>query len=265
MRGVDRPWPEAALALAAVAAGLAIAGLRPSWDGWKPATCVASGCFCESPRARGVRQPADAWSNLAFLAVGLWISLRAGAEGSALTAAQTRALGFMTVFIGAGSLLFHASLTLAGEFLDVMGMYALPAYVILLDAGSVYPGVRRRFGALFGGALGALAALLYFCPQIRREVFAALLAAVLGTEAWLGVRLPSERDVRRLGLAAATALIGFVVWVLDERRIVCAPESLFQGHALWHCLMAAAAWQLYAYLSVSIRPAGAGSRRPSGA
>ena len=121
MRGVDRPWPEAALALAAVAAGLAIAGLRPSWDGWKPATCVASGCFCESPRARGVRQPADAWSNVAFLAVGLWISLQAGAEGSALSAAQTRALGFMTVFIGAGSLFFHASLTLAGEFLDVMG------------------------------------------------------------------------------------------------------------------------------------------------
>lgn len=38
--------------------------------------------------------------------------------------------------------------------------------------------------------------------------------------------------------ALAVFVLAFVVWVLDLRRILCAPESVWQGHGLWHVLCA---------------------------
>ena len=36
-----------------------------------------------------------------------------------------------------------------------------------------------------------------------------------------------------------------VIWALDRERLICDPESLLQGHALWHGLGAVAATCLF--------------------
>ena len=47
--------------------------------------------------------------------------------------------------------------------------------------------------------------------------------------------------------AAGTFALAFGIWLLDILRIVCYPDSLFQGHALWHILDGLAAYFLYLY------------------
>jgi hypothetical protein len=40
-------------------------------------------------------------------------------------------------------------------------------------------------------------------------------------------------------------VLAFVIWILDRERVLCAPESLLQGHAVWHILGAIAAVCLF--------------------
>jgi hypothetical protein len=57
---------------------------------------------------------------------------------------------------------------------------------------------------------------------------------------------PNNNEVF-IQVAALTLIAAFVLWVLDLTKILCAPNSWLQGHALWHVLGALAAGFLYLY------------------
>jgi predicted membrane channel-forming protein YqfA (hemolysin III family) len=79
-------------------------------------------------------------------------------------------------------------------------------------------------------------------PQSRRYLFAAVIAGVLILEM-------RARGIERKWLywALAAMSAGFVLWTLDITRRLCDPQSLLQGHALWHILGAVAAWCVFRY------------------
>lgn len=206
----------AALSAVFTTAMLAARGWEPT--GWSPATCLPDRCFCEAPRAAFPRQPADTWSNAAYVIAG---GLLLG-RGRLLFGALCVALGF-------GSAWFHGTLTLAGEWLDVWAMYAVVGLMIAEDLG--------RPDAFY--AIGAFYAALQTWYPGRVWPFAVELAALLALEA----RLFQSRSKRgRLAVLGGLACFGLalVVWVPDRSGAWCAPESALQGHALWHVLCAAA-------------------------
>jgi hypothetical protein len=84
-------------------------------------------------------------------------------------------------------------------------------------------------------------------PDLRRYVFAALVLGVLAIEG--GYRRVSGSTIARRWLWRAAGALGlaFLIWVLDITKTVCSPESMLQGHALWHVLCALAGWHLYRY------------------
>ena len=153
--------------------------------------------------------------------------------------------GALVVFLGLGSFFFHASLTYLGEGIDVLGMYLVVGYLAL-------HGLRRTgrlpgpLPAWFGMLAAVSTAVLAYEPshRLRRPLFSGLVALLLAVEC-----LPAARPLDRRFLAAALALFlaAFGIWNLDQRKIVCSPESWFQGHAAWHLLCAAALGMLFAY------------------
>nr|MCU0283912.1 ceramidase [Candidatus Nanopelagicales bacterium] len=54
------------------------------------------------------------------------------------------------------------------------------------------------------------------------------------------------RDPRRAPLWTGIGLlaVAYALWVLDERGVLCAPDSPLQGHAAWHTLTAISALML---------------------
>src|SRR5262245_16635207 len=101
-----------------------------SWDGWRPATCMPAGamdasrrpagCFCEAVSSVLVRQPANTYSNLGYMLVGLLVLggwrpgsfTDSGVPGRLLSRRIYLPIYGLAVFaIGAGSLFYHASLT----------------------------------------------------------------------------------------------------------------------------------------------------------
>ncbi len=212
----------------------------------RAASCMPDSCFCEAIRSEGIKQPANAWSSLAFVAVAAMVLVRWRRMRSTGGAAYPLLYAF-TLVVGLGSAYFHARLSFSGQFADVLGMHLIATFALLYSIGQL----RSLSGALFVGAYVAanavLAILLYWVPVYRRPIFGLLIVAVLFVELLIRRRYGPRSGGRHLLVAAAIMALAFAIWILDFTRVVCAPESLVQGHAVWHILGAVAAWYLFRY------------------
>ena len=213
-------------------------------------------CFCEALGGGLISQPANTWSSLGFVVVAalvLWKSRTGFERGTAPVNAMTRSMAYPTVFatallvIGAGSAFYHASMTFAGQFADVMGMYLLATFILLYGLGRQRAARTPVLVASYVMLNAVLAVLLLEAPGLRRYVFAVLIAFALLLEANIRRRVRVEVESRYLMGAVGVLVVAFAIWAADLRRLMCFPDSLVQGHAAWHLLGAGASWLLYRY------------------
>lgn len=232
-------------ALAAAASYAFLAMIGPDWSRFAPATCRATQCFCELPRAgQLVLQPANSWSSFGFVAVGVWIMLMAWRTNGARPFAgfPARWFGLTAIVIGVGSFLLHATLTLWGQFWDVVGMYLFSAFTLSW--------AFRRWRALSDGASVAiylalctiLIGMIVAVPETRRWLFAVVLIGNIVIELTFARPRRPGIEVRWYLWGIALQATAFAIWILDLTRTWCDAESLVQGHAVWHLLNAAALW-----------------------
>jgi hypothetical protein len=245
--------PAVALALTtltALATYALLSTLGPDWTGFLPATCLATHCFCEVPRAgQLILQPANSWSSFGFVAVGFWIMLEAGRRRAATPFAGFPALWFAltAIVIGVGSFLLHATLTLWGQFWDVVGMYLFSAFTLTY--------AFRRWRALGDSAAillylalcAVLVGFLIAIPETRRWLFAVVLIADIAIELTFARPRRPGVEVRWYLYGIALQATAFAIWIADLTRTLCDGNSLIQGHAVWHLLNAAAVWTAYRY------------------
>lgn len=227
-----------------------LAALGPDWAAYVPASCTATRCFCEAPRTGMLLlQPANTWSSFGYVVIGsLMLALPYDRDpGSALSAVSGRTLGVTAIVVGVGSGLLHATLTLWGQFFDVLGMYLVGSF-LLVSAMARWRRIPDGAAIVIYALLClSLVAILVIAPEVRRWLFAVLLiAAIIMEMGFSRRRRPGAKVAFYVGGLAATAA-AFVIWVLDQDGVVCAPHSLLQGHAVWHLLGAASLWLTFNY------------------
>jgi predicted membrane channel-forming protein YqfA (hemolysin III family) len=154
--------------------------------------------------------------------------------------------GISLIVIGLGSAFYHASLTFVGQVLDVQGMYFLIAFAAVYSSSRIKPISPRMFVGVYVLLCLILLALQLWLPDVRRIVFALLVVAVLAIETRIQVKTRSA-DSRYIIAGMICLAVGFGIWYLDQSKILCAPDSPIQGHAIWHILSAASAGLLYLY------------------
>jgi len=227
--------------------------LPAPWAAWRPATCLPDACFCEAIGTGFIRQPIDTWSNLAFVLVGLLILedvLRPSSIRSNLLARRrvyVIVYAVAVILIGLGSWFYHASLTFVGQWFDVMGMYLLGTFMVLYNVARLRPLGSRNFAVsyvLFNLALGFS---LIVVPELRRYLFGLLLVVTIALE--VVIHRQRETQIRTIYFIAALLSYGLaqIIWTLDLNHIVCDPDGVLQGHAVWHVLTALSAGLLYLY------------------
>jgi hypothetical protein len=236
------------LSMLAIWALLALLG--PDWSIYAPATCATTRCFCELPRAGAlIVQPANSWSSYGYVFAGfLMIALAQGrAWQSGFHAGAAAWFGVTAIFVGLGSVLLHATLTLWGQFFDVMGMYLTSGFMLVSALARWRALSARQAVLLYIIIVGSLLAVLYLVPEVRRSLFAVILIAAIAVE--LILARPRRLGVRAAYYAAgiATKAVAFAIWNLDQHGTVCAPDSLLQGHAVWHLLGATSLWLTFLY------------------
>ncbi len=237
-----------------------VAWLAPGVFGDRPASCLAGGsvpCFCETIRDGLLRQPVNALSSLAFCvgAVAAWRRRHAPAPGSP-ERRLLAAAGWCGLALAGGSLAYHAQLGFAGQVLDLQGMYLV---AVLLLVGALWRSGRLTpTGATCAGAgmLVVLTVTQLVAPDTRRWLFVVVLVPGIVAEHRL------VRPSAPLHRAVALMALGYAAWLADARQWWCLPESILQGHAVWHLLTAAAAYQLVPLYASGAAPASPGSRQP---
>lgn len=244
------PWWVTALIAALLQA---LTAIEVDWTSWQPATCMPDDCFCEAVRKGWIRQPTNTWSNLAFVLVGLLaargpLQPAAGAHVAMRDDALVRGLyGFTAVVIGLGSWWYHASLTFAGQWLDVMGMYLLPTWLICYNLLRARRLPRAAFMPAWLISNVLLGYGLLVLPAWRRPAFGVLIGLTLVSELVARLALRSQLERRYILGAIGAMALAFGIWWLDLKHILCEPHSVFQGHAVWHGLCAMAAWWIWRY------------------
>lgn len=235
---------------------LAIVGLV----GW-PGEVGSSGMvFCEASAPGIVKQPMNTWSNLGFVAAGLWIGLTAYRHFSSGGGGDNRMLariGYPTLyatvaaFVGPGSMALHASTTTWGGMIDIMSMFFWASFIVAYGLARVFETDDRQFTIAYVVIIGIVSVLYLgrLLPFSGSALFGVLLVVYALTETWLFFRRP-DIESRRAWMFGALAvfLIAFGIWLPSRTDGPwCDPHSMLQGHAAWHLLNAVAMVLLYRY------------------
>jgi hypothetical protein len=210
------------------------------WGGLPPAAVD----FCEANRCGWIVEPMNTLSSLAFVAVGILLWRRAikNGEGGLLGAS-----GPISILIGVFSSSLHATMTQAGNFLDLASMYLMGALLLFLNwrryRVSLGYSVRDRQEKLIYVATICGSLLIHaFFPMAGIPIFALFIFGFTVLEILLFLRRKTDQrrgTVARVGYLhfwgmGASFILSGLVWALDISGTVCWPESVFQGHALWH-------------------------------
>ncbi|MDX6355343.1 MAG: hypothetical protein QOF98_2246 [Streptomyces sp.] len=230
--------------------------------------------FCEAARPGWLKQPANALSNLGFVAAGLVIGWHAGLPSGRLARwGLATSYAVLVVLLGPGSMAMHATQSALGGHLDLTSMFLVAgfaaSYALMrrLDRGPAFFGVT--FLAIL--VLSELVELrvpgaLPVVDTPGNLVFGLCLVVAIALEVRMRRRNGRLGDVRWIAGSVASMVVAFTIWNLaKDGRPLCHPHSLLQGHAAWHVLCAVAAYCLYRYWAsaVAVNHAGAGLSLPA--
>jgi hypothetical protein len=225
-----------AILISALTITILLALTPNTWETWKPATCLKTGCFCEASNMQSpIRQVANTVSSLGFVFSGMFIFANSR-EGNRFSIGYSVLMGIASIIVGVGSAFYHASLTFIGQFFDVFGMFLLAVFTLVYAWERIW---KLRISTTLGLFLTInifLSWLQIAIPDTRRYAFAIVLVIALIFEYYFRVKDKPQMNVRLLRIGVGLLAGAYIIWILDNTRIVCFENSLLQGHALWHVL-----------------------------
>lgn len=196
--------------------------------------------WCESQLNSWVTEPANTWSNLAFIIVGIIVTyLNRGNTESRL-----KFYGPSMIVLGFFSGIYHASYTFFFQLFDFLGMYLVFLVPVLIN-WEEWKGHRKNFMTEYIGLsifLTVMTVIFYLINIPIQLLILMLVIFIIISEHFLKEKRRQNGhsyafyylSVLFLGIAATFS-------ALDVSRTFCHPEDhLIQGHALWHIFTAIA-------------------------
>ena len=218
--------------------------MEPTACPWHRLEFTAAG-FCEESVCGWVRQPGNTVSNLGFLLVGWLIYRHARRHGYA----HLTPLAVISVATGLTSAFFHASETQLGAILDFSGIYLGSAYMFAMNVRRFSRWGKARIVGVYLLFFGVSFVLLVLDPDLSRKFYALQsFACCVVLEGILFFTQKVRPDYRWFGAFWLSFLLGYVLWLLDVKHLVCDPTNHWiSGHALWHWFEALALYCVYRF------------------
>lgn len=214
-----------------------------AWAAWPPPTIA----FCEARTCEFPAEPANAWSNLAYVLVGVYVLYLAKRQARwPLWPAGVTAIG-----IGIGSFAFHAFPTFYTEYADLVAMFLLSTYLLAVQFYRWWRLTIRTAVMVYVAVLLVSCGALWIHKDIGIAIFGIELAAATLIEAVLYRRHPRHQprqSYRYFWILIAVFLLSLAIWAMDLAGIACNPDNhIFQGHALWHIANSTCLYWMYRY------------------
>ncbi|MBO1752695.1 hypothetical protein J4G33_12850 [Actinotalea sp. BY-33] len=206
----------------------------------------APGPGCE-PLAPGLlAEPVAAVTSLAFVVAALVIVLTTrGRSGYALLVAG----------VGVGSVIAHGPDPAYADLAHDLPLVATLAFVAADSAAALRR--RSRSWWWWAGPTVALVPLILLAPRIADLAQAGIAVLAVALTVWRAARDPASRT--RIAWTVGLLAVGAVIGTLSRAGgPLCVPESVIQGHAVWHVLASAALVVLAPALAPVTRSRGQG-------
>lgn len=200
------------------------------------AMAETAGLECEPFSGGFLGQPANGVTSLAFVVAG--IAIATGQRGER---ASRYLFAVLVAATGVGSVIQHGPNPSWADLAHDLPLVALIAYVVV-DAAADLIG-RRLSHAWWTLPSLALMPVIVAAPQLADVAQAAMAAVAIG----VSLQRARVRPELRAILVAAMLLLGVGALIGTLSRNgwpLCRPDSLLQGHAVWHVLAAGALWRL---------------------
>lgn len=196
---------------------------------------------CEQFRDGLLGQPASAVTSLAFVAAGLALLAGWRAHRPPRQPCPPRwPYALLVAAVGVGSLIQHGPHPPWQAFAHDLPLAAVLAFVAA-DCVADVTNRPRRTGWW-------LVPVLVMVPVVALGATASTVAQTAVAVVAIGsglLRAWRRPAVRRTVLVALALLaVGSLVGTVGDRTALCTPESIWQAHAAWHVLAAAALWWL---------------------
>ncbi len=191
---------------------------------------------CEAIRHEWLKQPVNAWSSLAFAAVGLAI-LASARSADGAERHDRAAFGLLLTATGIGSLLFHGPQPDAAQFLHDFTLLAILWFLVVINTAGAFASNRRTAAAAFLGGVAVLALALVINPGVGNPLAGAVIILLVASD----VAMWKRAAPRRWWYAGAIGvLVAAVAFNFAGRTDApwCEPSTILQAHAGWHVLAA---------------------------
>lgn len=210
--------------------------------------------WCEENLCAWVTAPANTWSNLAFIILGLlmWrMAARSGRRSMLL-------FGPASIVTGVTSLLYHASYTFVFQFADFVGMFVFLDLVVSFNQRRLGTISAANHAKVYVAEVVVSSLLVPLCFWIGFPIQALVLISIvwgLGLEAQLFRRARANTSgsgdrtrYKWLLAGVGCAVLGITCSLLDKTGVWCDPhDHVIQGHAAWHLLTASSLMCLYLF------------------
>ncbi len=241
---------------------LAFAG----WPG-NPHYCIEyERCYCETlDYNKMFLQPVNTWTNLSAVIMGLYIAYELSYKNNIFDpndklnnpmdhpSFYSMLYANLVVFIGTSSFLFHGAMTDYGGAIDNIAMNGYILFLILYEMTQMFGLSKQHF---IGILILLLLPISYFSfyPHFGRASFMVLVIIAIPMEIFIQVMMEKHKIMRirnRKLLIWSILIFGiaYLFWDVSKTGAVfCYPESLWQGHGVWHILVGIAPFLIYRYL-----------------
>eukprot|EP01095_Lingulamoeba_sp_RSL-Kostka_P011981 TRINITY_DN467_c3_g1_i1.p1 TRINITY_DN467_c3_g1~~TRINITY_DN467_c3_g1_i1.p1 ORF type:complete len:299 (+),score=34.16 TRINITY_DN467_c3_g1_i1:39-935(+) len=234
---------------------------------WKDFEHAPDGSWCERDREENfVKEPMNSFSDFSYLAVGLFMTSSGLFDLMFMIRNENKIVsngkislffGIANIFHACGTFTNHSCRCVFGWRWDVMGMYAIIIQVMIYAWYLLVPYIKRRDS--FSSFLVIYAILMVLCYY---STYITFISALRVSEIILFIAIPltfvglfryykrvrgKGLNIKLLVLSIVCLLIGWTCWNLDYHKILCYPDSIFQGHALWHIFTALTLLFIYVY------------------
>lgn len=193
--------------------------------------------WCEASVCGWINEPANTWSNLAYLVLTIWAyQMTKDKKGSPL-----KAFAPAFFFMGFFSFVYHASYNFFSQWLDFVGMFLMTGLFISLNFFRL--GILKRanifkFYGWFNVIFGIIVIIFYLTYVPIQSLILIHALFLVGSELKLR-NSPNRKPYRPFIIAVLLIIVAAVFSVLDVTRTWCNPHNHFiQGHALWHLISA---------------------------
>ncbi len=195
--------------------------------------------WCEAQFCSWVVEPANTWSNLAYIIAAIYLFYISRNSGNK----TLKQFAPVVAITGALSGIYHASYTFFFQVFDFIGMYMYCYLFLVLNLirlGTI-PKEKKVSAFWIATALTtAITIALNFTPVPIQSIILILVIAIIGTE--FKYRSRTKNYSLKYFWISLFTLIGAAVFsALDVSRTWCWPDNHFlQGHSVWHVLSATA-------------------------